>query len=205
MTIAPALMASVTSRPAASSLMVVRAGSRRQPATAPSRTSAPEPGDGTLPGEIVLPPVRQPAAQRAFGIGRVRAADEVRQLAVDADLGQGQPRPERPREVNRGGQALPEQVDLARARQAPAGCRCAHGDDLAGHVDGLHRRRLDRYRDRDHRDHQEGHDLRGVPEQPLPPARRFRLGHGVLRKGTWYGEREPGRRVRGEHGARRAC
>ena len=119
------------------------------------------------------------------GEASVRAADEVRQLAVDGDLRQGQPRPERPGEVKRGGKALPEQVDLARARQAPAGCRCAHGDDLAGHVDGLYRRRLDRDRDRDHRDHQEGHGLRGPPEQPLPPARRFRLGHGVLMKGTW--------------------
>ena len=43
MMIAPALMASVTKRPATSSLMVVRGGSRRQPATAPSRTSAPSP------------------------------------------------------------------------------------------------------------------------------------------------------------------
>ena len=43
MTIAPTLMASVTTRPAASSMRVVRSGSRRQPATAPSRTSAPTP------------------------------------------------------------------------------------------------------------------------------------------------------------------
>ena len=65
----------------------------------------------------MLPPVCQPAAQRVLGIGRVRAADEVRQLAVDADLGQGQPRAERPGEVKRGGKALPEQVDLTRARR----------------------------------------------------------------------------------------
>ena len=191
--IAPRLITSVSTRPPASSFSVVLCGSRRQPASAPSRIRAPYRGQPDLPGEVVDPAAGQPVTQDPFGACRARALDEVGQLAVDGDLGELEAGADRAEKLHVGGQALAEQVNLARAGEAERRRGRADPDDLPSHGNGLQGGDLEGHADGDGG----GDQGRSQPDGPAGAAPGARRPGSLPNAGRLRGRVPVGLRLRG--------
>ena len=143
-----------------------------QPAPArdgPGQDQRGQPGDTRFPGEVAGPAVVQAGAQQVSGTARAGTLREIGQLAVDGDLGQGEPRPYRPGEAHDRRQVLAEQVDFAGTRQAQPGRGGTDFDHLAGYRHRLHGGNQERDADGHRRDQNQASR---AGQQPGQPARQ---------------------------------